>query len=175
MPTRKRCPNGTRRNKKTGDCEKIQKKSSFHATKKRVLKSSECKFGPYRFTKKQAITVRQLKNDSYQPILTESDVRELIVDINLNADERRKITDSLLALRLNYRFPHEFSDSISESLWELSCKYNKDIPKIKDHLLMNQATDSIVQFNKGYIEISDINCEVLRTRSGRSTRKLQRT
>jgi hypothetical protein len=108
---------------------------------------SECVYSPYRHSQKDSVKMNKIKNDAYDPELDDETIKK-IVGVKDDEEIFRKFKD----LRINYQFNPTFSEKLDDrKLWRLSCMYNKDIVKIKDHILWDQANDLMAQINKGYI------------------------
>lgn len=150
-----RCPNGTRRNKKTGQCE---------AKKTRTLRN---KTTSSKKTTSSSITLEDLKNDPYEPKLTKSDILE-IVSRPQNLDNKKGVSAKLDSLKINYDFDGTYASAIKKNrfgiiegktnradLAKLISRYDT-IPKIKDHLLWRQASSLVMLISKDYLAIKDI-------------------
>jgi hypothetical protein len=95
------------------------------------------------------VTLEDLKNDSYVPILTQKDVEDNIKYVN----EKRKngLVEKLLRLKINYRFNNEYGGNVNETeLYRLSKLYRSNIKEIKDHILYAQCGSIVTYINKGY-------------------------
>ena len=121
-------------NKQTGECVLLSKKPA------------EC-FGPHAFFKKDSITVTQLRNDPYAPKLTHVEIAKIV---ELLPKSKNHLSGPLFT-RLMKIAPKSKTDG--NNLWRLTCLYNKDIKKIKDHVLWDQANAFATDVRKGYEKI----------------------
>ena len=95
------------------------------------------------------ITLEDLKNDPYIPILTEKDVKDNIIYVKEN--RKNGLVEKLLRLKINYRFNSEYGGNVNETeLYRLSKLYRFNIKDIKDHILYTQCGSIVTCINKGY-------------------------
>jgi hypothetical protein len=145
MPPKK----GTQRKKATG-----KKASRKNPTRYQVIKSW-CAFNPYPMAKKDAVNMAQMKADKTVVELSERDIARLLADHGLEGETALK--GKLAALTLDLAFKGDFYDTLDNNeLWLLSCMYNKDMKKIKEHILANQAQSLVASIAKGFIDVNDI-------------------
>lgn len=109
---------------------------------------------------KTTITVKDLKNDSYVPSMTQE---ELIKEMTYVQNEHRNgLLEKLSNLKINYDFDEEFGNEYggavnNKLLLELTQNMNIiSIKSIKDYILWKQCTALIYHLQKGYITVDDI-------------------
>ena len=112
--------------------------------------NARIKHGPFQCSFKKAIKKKDIMNDTYNPVLDDETALKMVEN---NETLFRKIKN----MRIDYKFANEFSEKFDNiRLWKLSCLYNKDIEKIKDHILWDQVNDLLAQMRKGYITIDEL-------------------
>jgi len=110
----------------------------------------ECKYGPSPCSFKKAIKMNDVLGDTYNPIIDDDTALKM-------AENNETLFRKIKNIRLNYNFENEFSEKLDNMrLWKLSCLYNKDMEKIKDHILWDQANDLLAQMRKGYITMDEL-------------------
>ena len=158
-----RCPNGTRRNKKTGICEpsNITKTTRCPKVTRRNKTTGNCE------QKIKSITLDDLKNDSYEPKLTKSDILEIVSRPQF-LENKKSVSAKLASLKISYDFETKYASAIQKNRFgkiegktnhvELEKLVNRleTIPKIKDQLLWDQASSLVMLISKDYLAVKDI-------------------
>ena len=145
MPPKK----GTQRKKAS-----VLKASRKNPTRYQMVKS-HCSFNPYPMAKKDAVNMTQLRADKTVVKLSERDIARLLADHGF--EEETPLKGKLAALTLNLAFKGDFYDTLDNNeLWLMSCMYNKDMKKIKERILANQAQSLVASIAKGFIDVNDI-------------------
>jgi hypothetical protein len=112
--------------------------------------NARIKHGPFQCSFKNAIKMKDVLDDTYNPIIDDDTAMKMTEN---NETLFRKIKN----IRIDYNFENEFSEKLDNMrLWKLSQLYNKDIEKIKDHILWDQANDLLAQMRKGYITTDEL-------------------
>ena len=112
--------------------------------------NARIKHGPFQCSFKKAIKMKDILDDIYNPILDDETAIKM-------AENKEPLFRKIKNMRIDYKFANEFSEKLDNTrLWKLSQLYNKDIEKIKDHILWDQANDLLTQMRKGYITIDEL-------------------
>ena len=112
--------------------------------------NARIKHGPFQCSFKKAIKMKDIMDDTYNPVLDDETVIKM-------AENNETLFRKIKNIRIDYNFENEFSEKLDNvRLWKLSQLYDKDIEKIKDHILWDQANDLLTQMRKGYITIDEL-------------------
>jgi hypothetical protein len=112
--------------------------------------NARIKHGPFQCSFKKAIKMKDILDDIYNPILDDETAIKM-------AENKEPLFRKIKNMRIDYKFANEFSEKLDNTrLWKLSQLYNKDIEKIKDHILWDQANDLLAQMQKGYITMDEL-------------------
>ena len=112
--------------------------------------NARIKHGPFQCSFKRAIKMENILDDIYNPILDDETAIKM-------AENNEPLFRKIKNMRIDYNFENEFSEKLDNvRLWKLSQLYNKDIEKIKDHILWDQVNDLLSQMRKGYITIDEL-------------------
>ena len=112
--------------------------------------NARIKHGPFQCSFKKAIKIKDVLDDTYNPIMDDETAMKM-------AENNEPLFRKIKNMRIDYNFENEFSEKLDNNrLWKLSQLYNKDIEKIKDHILWDQANDLLTQMRKGYITIDEL-------------------
>jgi len=112
--------------------------------------NARIKHGPFQCSFKKAIKMKDVLDDIYNPILDDDTAIKM-------AENKEPLFRKIKNMRIDYNFENEFSEKLDNTrLWKLSQLYNKDIEKIKDHILWDQANDLLAQMRKGYITMDEL-------------------
>jgi len=139
-----RCAKGTRRNPKTGKCE------AKLLTKSQTIKKA-CSLSAHPCAKKDAVKMTELRHDTTNVHLTPANISALLDDSGLNTMMRADIREKLVVMEFNEKFSGDFYEPLDANrLWQLTCRYGKNIPSIKKHLLIEQARSYVSSVAKGF-------------------------
>ena len=147
-----RCPNGSRKNKKTGDCDSITSKSSPAAKGSPAVKGSPvAKSSPAAATKKvrKAAKAKVYLDDSAIDYIINSNMET----IEYKGVSRDKMKEVLSKVYYKPRFESEFYDG--SSIKRRLKKNKASADDIIDELLAEQAYALIREWGKSYIRLSD--------------------
>jgi|LakMenE18May11ns_1017448.scaffolds.fasta_scaffold8774571_1 hypothetical protein len=112
--------------------------------------NARIKHGPFQCSFKKAIKIKDVLDDTYNPIMDDETAMKM-------AENNEPLFRKIKNMRIDYNFENEFSEKFDNvRLWKLSQLYNKDIEKIKDHILWDQANDLLARMRKGYITIDEL-------------------
>jgi hypothetical protein len=112
--------------------------------------NARIKHGPFHCSFKKAIKMKDVLDDTYNPIIDDDTAIKM-------AENKEPLFRKIKNMRIDYNFENEFSEKLDNvRLWKLSQLYNKDIEKIKDHILWDQANDLLAQMRKGYITMDEL-------------------
>jgi hypothetical protein len=112
--------------------------------------NARIKHGPFQCSFKKAIKMKDILDDIYNPILDDETAIKM-------AENKEPLFRKIKNMRIDYKFANEFSEKLDNTrLWKLSQLYNKDIEKIKDHILWDQVNDLLAQMQKGYITMDEL-------------------
>jgi hypothetical protein len=102
------------------------------------------------------ISLEDLKNDPYVPVLTNNDILKQMALIK--KEERRiGLAEKLVKLTIDYDFESEFGGVVNDrKLNELSNMYVSNIKQIKDHILWEQCGAIVTDINMGYTTVDDL-------------------
>ena len=153
-----RCPKGSRKNKKTGNCESRTSSSSPVAEGSTVAEGSlVAKSSPAAKSSPSSATKKVRKAAKAKIYLTDAAV-ENIIDANMETIEyknvsRDKMKEVLSKVYYKPRFESEFYDG--QTIKRNLKKRKASADDIIDELLHEQAYALIREWGKSYIQISD--------------------
>ena len=112
--------------------------------------NARIKHGPFQCSFKKAIKMKDVLDDTYNSILDDETAIKM-------AENNEPLFRKIKNMRINYNFENEFSEKLDNTrLWKLSQLYDKNIEKIKDHILWDQANDLLAQMRKGYLTMDEL-------------------
>ena len=112
--------------------------------------NARIKHGPFHCSFKKAIKMKDVLDDTYNPIIDDETAIKM-------AENKEPLFRKIKNMRIDYNFKNEFSEKLDNvRLWKLSQLYNKDIEKIKDHILWDQANDLLARMRKGYLTMDEL-------------------